>query len=421
MMDAKWSRTPATHDGHAGGSGGVVEPRPEAAAVPPYVPGMSADELARRIGRPVIKLASNENPLGPSPLAVQAAAAALAGAHRYPHPLAGDLREALAALHRVCPEQVLVANGSDEVIRLLAETYLRPGDRVVVARPGFSAYGRAARLMGARVDEVDVTADGAPDLPAMAAACRGEAGCGGEGRGDSGSGGAGGGDNPHGAGGRGAARMVFLCRPNNPTGGVFDEDAFAAFVEEIPQGCLVVLDEAYKEFDDTPFNGIDWLDRCPGLVVVRTFSKVYGLGGLRLGYGIAAEAIWRPVLTIRDPFSVNSIAQAAGLAALSDHEHLARSLELARQGRQFLSRLAADLGLRAYPSQANFVLIDVGRDAQAVHAALLEHGIIVRPTTSFGLPTCIRVTCGLPEENRRFAEALRAVLAAGPAAASPQG
>lgn len=366
----------------------AIEPRPEVLTLAPYVPGLSADEAPRRAGKPVIKLASNENPLGPSPRAIQAAADALAGAHRYPRPLATDLREALARRHGVRPDQVLVTNGSDELLRLLAETYVRPGDRVVVARPTFSVYARSVQLMGARVDEVPVTGDGAMDLAAMADACSA-------------------------AGDRPPARLVFLCRPNNPTGGVFSEDAFARFVESLPEGCLVVLDEAYKEFDETPFNGPDWLDRCPSLVVVRTFSKVYGLGGLRLGYGLAAPAIWQPVLTVRDPFSVNLIAQAAGLAALEDHEHVARSVELAREGRRFLAGLAGELGLRVYPSHGNFVLFDLGRDAEAVHQALLEHGVIVRPATSFGLTTCIRVTCGLPEENRRFAGALRAVLAAG--------
>lgn len=362
-----------------------VPPRPEVEGLTPYVAGMSAEELTRRTGRPAVKLASNENPLGPSPEAVRAAGQVLAGLHRYPAVLADDLREALARHHGVSPQQVLVTNGSDELLRLLAETYIRAGDRVVVPHPSFSVYSRVARLMGARVQQVPLNAGGAMDLPAMAAAAQG-------------------GD------GVPPARVIFLCRPNNPTGGVFGAKDFARFVEAVPAGCLVVLDEAYKEFDDTPFNGPDWLDRCPGLVVARTFSKVYGLGGLRLGYGLAAEAVWRPVLAVRDPFSVNAVAQAAGLAALADREHVARSVELAREGRQFLTQLATELGLRAYPSQGNFVLIDVGRDAEAVHRALLEHGVIVRPGTSFGLPTCIRVTCGLPEENRRFAEALRAVL-----------
>ena len=359
----------------------TIEPRPGILDIAPYVGGESKAAGANR----VIRLASNENPLGPSPRAVQAAVDALAGAHRYPRPLADELRAALAARHRLRPEQVLVTNGSDELLRLLAETYLRPGDRVVVPHPSFSVYGRVAQLMGARIEAVPLARDGGMDLPAMAAACQG-------------------------AGGRDPARIVFLCRPNNPTGGVFGAEAFAAFLAAVPGSCLIVLDEAYQEFDDTDFNGLDWLDRSPSLIVARTFSKVYGLSGLRLGWGAAAEAVWQPVLKVRDPFSVNVVAQAAGLAALGDPEHVARSVELAREGRDFLRRAASELGLRVWPSQGNFVLIDVARDADEVQSALLAHGVIVRSASGFGVPTAIRVSCGLPEENRRFAEALRAVL-----------
>lgn len=353
----------------------------------PYVPGKPIEEVQRQLGlTDVVKLASNENPLGPSPLAIAAAREALEKVHLYPQATAPELQAALAARFKVSPEAVLVANGSDEVFRLLAETYLRPGEKVVIPKQSFAIYESVSLLMGAHVEHVPLTEDGIMDLPAMAAAARGDSGL------------------------PAPARLIFLGRPHNPTGGVFDADAFTQFMHSIPPETIVVLDEAYKEFDPSGFHGPDWLSKFSNLVVSRTFSKAYGLAGLRLGYGLADPAIWEPVFTVRDPFSVNSVAQAAGLAALNDHDFLQRSISLAAAGRAFLTRLAGELGLRAYASGANFVLIDLHRDSMPVYQELLRRGVIVRPTASFGFPTCIRVTCGLAWQNERFAEALRQVL-----------
>lgn len=355
--------------------------RPEILAMQPYVPGKPAAEVKRELGlTDVVKLASNENPLGASPLALAAARAALAEAHVYPEGLAPELRAALAARWDVPPDWVLVGNGSDEIFRLLTLAYLRPGDRVVVPAPSFSVYTADTQLAGGVPVPVPLRA-GAMDLAAMAAAVRAQ-----------------------------GARLVFLCRPNNPTGGVFAAGEFPAFLARVPADTLVVLDQAYAEYDATGFDARPFLARHPNLVVTRTFSKVYGLAGLRVGYGVGHPQVWAPLLTIREPFSVNLVGQAAALAALSDQAHLAASLAANAAGKDYLYPLFRELGLLAYPSEANFILVDLQRDAAAVQGALLRHGVIVRGCASFGLPTCIRVTVGTVAQNQRLAAALRAVL-----------
>lgn len=355
--------------------------RPEIAAMTPYVPGKPTAEVKRELGlSDVIKLASNENPLGPSPLAVAAAGAALSECHIYPEGLSPDLRAALAAHWGVPPEWVLVGNGSDEIIRLLTLAYLCPGDRAVVPAPSFSVYTSDAQLAGAVPVPVALKA-GAMDLPAMAAAVH-----------------------EHGA------RMVFLCRPNNPTGGVFAAADLPAFLARIPADTLVVLDEAYHEYDTTGCDCRPGLDQYPNLVVTRTFSKIYGLAGLRVGYGVGRPEVWAPVQTIREPFSVNLIGQAAARAALGDAAHVAASVQINQAGKAYLYGVFQELGLYAYPTEANFVLVDLQRDAATVQKALLLQGVIVRACGSFGLPTCIRVTIGTRPQNERFAAALRTVL-----------
>lgn len=347
----------------------------------PYIPGKAVAEVQRELGlTDVVKLASNENPLGPSPRAISAARRALEYAHIYPEGPAPELRAEIARRWAVDPAWVFVANGSDETFRTLAEAYLRPGDRCVIPENSFSAYRIVAELMGAELCYVPLR-DGAMDLPAMAAACR----------------------RPDGA----PARLVFLCRPNNPTGGVFPAEALAAFMAAVPPETLVVLDEAYAEFDSSGFDSRPFLLRHPNLIVSRTFSKLYGLAGLRVGYALACPDIWPPVWTVRDPFSVNIVAQAAARAALDDRDHIESSLDISRDGKALLAAELPSLKLTVYPTEANFTLVDLHREARPVYEALLRRGVIVRPCASFGLPTCIRITHGLQPELRRCIEALR--------------
>lgn len=358
--------------------------RPAVKAMKPYVPGKPVEDVQRELGiLDLIKLNQNENPLGPSPKAVAAAIAAMSTAHTYPEGSSRRMRERLATLWELPADWFIVGNGSDEIFRLLAETYLEPGDAVVVPTPSFSGYPLVADLMGAQVVQVPL-ADRTMDLPAMLEASL-----------------------------RSMARLIFLCRPNNPTGAVFPEAALRKFMRQVPAQTYVVLDEAYREYDASPLNSRQFLLDFPNLIVTRTFSKIYGMAGMRLGYGVARPELIAPFYTTRDPFSVNNLAVAAGLAALDDTEHLARTLQVNKVGKEFLYALFDQLGLAYVPTQANFILFDIGRSAQEVYDRLLRLGVLVRPCASFGLPTCLRVTIGTAPENERFATALREALSNG--------
>jgi histidinol-phosphate aminotransferase len=354
--------------------------RPEVLKLKPYVPGKPIVEVQQEYGlQEVIKLASNENPLGPSPLAVDAMRQAAAEVHIYPEATARALRQALAAQVNLPEDWLMVGNGSDELLRLLAGSYIRPGDRVVLPGCSFPNYRTVSEIFGADVTEVPLVGE-TMDLQAMAAQAPG-------------------------------ARVIFLCRPNNPTGGVFPETAFRHFMAAVPAETLVLIDEAYHEFDATGFDSVDLLRSFPNLIVTRTFSKAYGLAGIRVGYGMARPEIWQPCYRVREPFSVNVPAQAAALAALQDTAHLTATVENNRLGLQFLTELCGEMGLPYTPSQANFLLIDVGRPATEVFEALLRRGVIVRPMGGSGRPTAIRVTVGTPAELEQFAAALREALA----------
>lgn len=353
--------------------------RPEVVKLKPYIPGKPIAEVQREYGlTEVVKLASNENPLGPSPLAVRAVQSAVVEGHIYPEATARLLREALSA-HVGLPEDwLMVGNGSDELLRLLAASYIRASDRVVVPGCSFPNYRAVSELFGATVDEVALRNE-TMDLDAMGQLANG-------------------------------ARFVFLCRPNNPTGAVFPEEAFRRFMTAVPAETLVLLDQAYHEFDESGLNSIALLQEYPNLILTRTFSKAYGLAGMRVGYGMACPEIWKPLFTVREPFSVNVLAQAAALAALQDTAHLQRTVANNRQGKAYLTAMCDKLGLHYIPSQGNFLMIDVGRPAGEVFEALLRQGVIVRPGTGFGRPTFIRVSIGTPQENERFTAALRTAL-----------
>lgn len=356
--------------------------RPAVQSMKPYVPGKTVAEVQRELGiTDLVKLNQNENPLGPSPAAVRAATAAMSLVHTYPEGSSHALRQKLSRIWNLPDDWFVVGNGSDEVFRLLAEAYLEPGDVVVVPAPSFAGYPLVADLMGAEVVAVPLV-DGTMDLIAMAQVATER-----------------------------KAKMIFLCRPNNPTGGVFAEEELRSFMSNAPGGALVILDEAYREFDGTQFDSRALLEAYPNLAVTRTFSKIYGMAGFRLGYGVMRPAVLAPFATVRDPFSVNNLAVAAGLAALDDTAHLEQTQALTREGKDFLYQLFGRLGLPYYLSEANFVLFDVGCPSKPIYDAMLQRGILLRPCASFGMPNHMRVSVGTPAENQRFADALEAVLA----------
>jgi histidinol-phosphate aminotransferase len=344
--------------------------------------GKPIAEVQRELGlRDVVKLASNENPLGPSPLAVEAARAALAEVNRYPDPQATELRRALSAHLDVPVEQILAGNGSVEIIDLVARALLGPGDNAVISEHAFVRFRQivAAHNHGARLVPMR---EWTHDLAAMARAIDAR------------------------------TRIVFIANPNNPTGTWNRRGELHALVAALPPGCLLVLDEAYFEYADDPDypNGIELVRRGAPVLVTRTFSKVYGLGGIRAGYAVAAPEVLDAVLVIREAFGTNSLAQAAARAALSDLEHVRRSLELNRKEKP---RLLAELAARGFfvlPSLTNFVTFDTGRAGREVFQELLGRGVIVRPLDPYRMPSFLRVSVGTPAENDAFLTALAAVL-----------
>ena len=353
-------------------------------AIMAYQPGKPISELAREMGiaeESIVKLASNENPLGMSVRARDAAIAAIGEISRYPDGGAFALKKALCARFGVKPAQLVIGNGSNDILELASQAFLAPGLSAVYSRHAFAVYPLATNARGARGIEVAAKNFG-HDLDAMAAAIEPQ------------------------------TRVVFIANPNNPTGTFVPGAELEAFLARVPRHVLVVLDEAYTEYlaPEQRYDSIAWLARFPNLLVSRTFSKAYGLAGLRVGYAIAHPEVADLMNRVRQPFNVSSVALAAAEAALDDDEFLARSAEVNRRGMAQLVAAFRELGLEWIPSAGNFVTFKVG-DAIGVNQALLRQGVIVRPIAAYGMPHWLRVSIGLPEENARFIEALRQALA----------
>ena len=343
-----------------------------------YEPGKPVEELAREMGlRPaeIVKLASNENPLGPSPKALAAMREALDRAHYYPDGGGWALRGAIADKLGLDRENVVLGNGSNEIIEFIGHAFLRPGDEVVTARHAFAVYALMAQLFGAKTVEVPDPGY-THDLDAMLASIAWR------------------------------TRQVFIANPNNPTGTMVGQQEIDRFMDRVPEEVIVVFDEAYYEFLDNPPDVLKFLRDGRNVVVMRTFSKIQGLAGLRIGYGLASREIAGVLQKTRQPFNTNSIAQAGALAGLQDDEHMRKTRELTKEGREFLQSEFSSMGLEFVPSAANFVLLRVG-DGDQVFQALLRRGIIVRAMRSYKLPEWLRVSVGTRDQNRRFVAELR--------------
>jgi histidinol-phosphate aminotransferase len=350
--------------------------------IAPYEPGKPIEELERELGiHNAIKLASNENPLPPSDRVQSAIMAAIGVLNRYPDGSGHYLRQALAKRHGVTPEQVVLGNGSNELIELVVRAFLRPGDEAVVPHPSFVVYPMIVQAAGG-IRVMVMLKDYRLDLEAMARAIT-----------------------P-------MTKMVFIANPNNPTATIVTANEVEHFMTRVPERTIVVFDEAYIEFalgPDFP-ETLSYVKQGRKVVVLRTFSKAASLAGLRVGYGVADADAIALMNRIRQPFNVNSLAQAAALAALEDEGHILECVRMIEAGRHFLYEEFKSLGLRYVPARANFILVDVGRSAAEIYQKLLLEGVIVRPMTPFGMETALRITVGTPEENRRLAKALRAVL-----------
>ncbi|NIA08447.1 MAG: histidinol-phosphate transaminase [Nitrospiraceae bacterium] len=348
----------------------------------PYPPGKPIEEVEREYGiKGPIKLASNENPLGPSPKAQEAISKALSSIHRYPDGSCYYLKKRLSQLLGVSPEEIVVGNGSDDLIEFLIRVFVRPGREVITSRPSFLVYTKMVQVVGG-TNVVIPLSEYHHDLEAISQAVTPK------------------------------TRLIFLDNPNNPTGSTIHQEDFDAFLKGLPDHLLVVLDEAYIDFTrtkDTP-KGTDYINKDERVVALRTFSKSYGLAGLRVGYGVMDKRVAGYLDRVRQPFNVNSLAQVGALAALDDQEHFENTLNTVWQGMDFLKEALEEMGLNVMPSETNFILVDIGRDACVVYEDMLRQGIIIRTMSVYGLPNYIRITVGLPDENSRCIEALRKAL-----------
>lgn len=347
----------------------------------PYQPGKPVSELERELGlNGIIKLASNENPLGPGPAALAAIQTCLPDLARYPDGSGFELKKALAVKLGISSQHITLGNGSNEILELVARTFLQSQSEVIFSQHAFAVYPIVTQAIGAQARVVPAKHYG-HDLEAMLAQITDK------------------------------TKVVFIANPNNPTGTYLNAKALQNFIEALPETVLCVLDEAYYEYveaDDYP-DSIQWLQRYPNLIITRTFSKAYGLAGLRIGYSISSVEIADFLNRVRQPFNNNSLALAAAEAALSDSDYLSRSVTLNNQGMQQLCTAFDAMGLSWIPSVANFVTVNVQCDGSSLYQALLREGVIVRPIANYEMPEFIRVSIGTAEENQMFIDALAKV------------
>lgn len=348
----------------------------------PYEAGKPLKEVEREYGiTSAVKLASNENPFGYSPLAARAVQEQLASMNRYPEPVAYDLVRKISARFGVAPENLVLGNGSDDIIALLAHGFLNPGDEAVMPLPSFLMYEisvRTAKGVPVMVPLVDFTTN----LPGLVNAITEK------------------------------TRMVFITNPFNPTGATLTTDAFKAFAAQVPEDVLIIVDEAYIEFvrDSRVYNSLDEPLSDPRIVTLRTFSKAYGLAGFRIGYGVMDASVAEILNRIRQPFNVNSLAQAAAEAAFGDEDFLNYSIRSTHQGLDYLMAELGGMGLDVLPTQANFFMVNVKKKAKAVFQAMLKEGVIVRSMASYGFETYLRINAGTLKENQSCIAALKRVL-----------
>ena len=359
-----------------------IKPRKTLDNIQPYSPGKPIWEVQKELGLDrVIKLASNENPLGPSPKAVEAIKTGLSGLNRYPDADATALKSAIAAEYQVRPQQVITTNGADELITLISEAFLEAGDEIVVPSPSFSEYDFGAHIMGASVVPVPFKENFQFDVDAMIAAVTEK------------------------------TKIIYICTPNNPTGTYMNKNDVKKLLDSV-KNVLVVFDAAYSHFATAEdyTDGIEFVDSGYPILALQTFSKIYGIAGVRVGFGIAPESIIQAILKVKEPFNVNTLAQIAATAAITDTDHVSASQEANESGRDKLYEAFENLGLNYTTSMANFVLVQVGPAGERIYQELMKKGLIVRYGKTWGLPEFIRVSVGTEEENGIFIEALTEII-----------
>src|SRR4030043_1260384 len=343
-----------------------------------YIPGKSIEEVEKEFGaKKWVKLASNENLLGPSPKAINAIQKDLSKIYLYPEGPCTVLRKALAKKFAISEKMVVISNGADNLILMIANAFGNEGEEVVMADPTFTVYTNVTQIMGGKSIKVRLK-DFTHDLDGMLKKVNRK------------------------------TKLVFICNPNNPTGTTITKELFDHFISKLPDHVIVVLDEAYGDFVEDPFypNGLDYIQKRQ-VILLRTFSKVYGLAGLRIGYALGRGDLVGCLYQVRDPFPVHRLAQVAAVAALNDGDHVIKSIQLVYEGRRYLYRELDRMGLSYVPSQANFIFIDFKKDSGGVFQTLLRKGIIIRPGKIWGYPTFARVTIGRMEDNYRFIKVLK--------------
>jgi histidinol-phosphate aminotransferase len=360
----------------------LIKPNPFIGDLIPYVPGKPVEELERELGiKNAVKIASNENPLGPSPLAEKAVKEAVHSLNRYPDGDAFYLKEKLSSKLGINPETLIFGNGSNDVIDIAARTYMQPGDEAIFGEYAFIVYPIVTQAVGA-TSVISPMPDYVHDLRDMHSRITEK------------------------------TRIIFIANPNNPTGTMVKRDEFEWFIENVPGDILVLVDEAYFEYVDNKDypNSLEYQSSGKSIITVRTFSKIYGLAGLRLGYGIAPEEIISNMQQVRQPFNSNSLSQVGALAAIDDTEHIEKTKKVNSEGLIYVTKELKKLDIPCTPSYTNFVLIDLGYDPMPVYNLLLKEGVIVRPVMGYGLKTHLRVSIGLAEENEKFIRGITKVL-----------
>lgn len=354
----------------------MIRPPEYVLDIQPYIPGKPIEELEREFGiSNSIKLASNENPIGPSPAALKSIKN-VSDINRYPDGAGYYLKKALSQELSVSEDELILGNGSNELLDIAVRTFMKLGDEAVMATPSFVVYAIAVKGVGGKANQIQLNKDYAHDLSAMADAISPK------------------------------TKMVFIANPNNPTGTINKKDEFERFMKKVDDNILVVVDEAYFEYVTDPdyADSMKYLSSDKNILILRTFSKIYGLAGLRIGYGMAKKEIVNEMNRVREPFNTNTIAQRAALAALKDKEHVNRSRDMNESGKKYLYNELSSMGIKFVPTEANFIYMLMD-NSMGVYEKMLKMGVIIRPMG----PSAIRVTIGLPEENKRFIEALKRV------------
>jgi histidinol-phosphate aminotransferase len=358
--------------------------KPHLKSLKPYPPGKTIEEIKKElsISGKIYKMNSNENPLGPSPKVLNVLRDSLSQINYYPEASYKELKSALAKKWDVLPEQIILGNGSNEIIDFLFKALIDSHEEIIISKPSFLMYEKIAQIYGVKIKTIPLTKKLTHNFNKILKSITKK------------------------------TKIIFLDHPHNPSGSVLNRESWEEFLEKIPPHVLIVIDEAYGDFIEDPSIplGIEFLKKGYKVLILRTFSKAFGLAGLRLGYGITFLELSKVLDLVRQPFNINILAYKAGLAVLEDKEYIEKSINLVKEGRKYLTDELTNLGFKVYPSQANFIMVDFGEKVEFLYEQLLKRGFLLRPLKAYGFPKALRISIGLPEENEAFIKNLKDIL-----------